>query len=129
MRTYPVLLPRGSARFSEVEPESYQDHGIELERGHVTVQLVFFRLHIGLKRGIGLNGSTVHSSSIASASPQGECGAGSAGVNDSNLKGDAEMAVVAREQVSPAYGEHGSNLGEVDLPGAMGWHRWSKWCC
>jgi hypothetical protein len=61
---------------------------------------VFLGLHVGLKRGIGIDGETVHSISVVSVSRQVECGAGSAGVNDSNLKGNAEMAVVAREQIS-----------------------------
>ena len=106
-------------RVLKIEAESCRDHGLELESGHVVVQLISFGLQVCLKTGKGTDRETDDGGRIAGASVQVECGAGSARVNDSNLKGEAEMAVVTGEQVSLAYGQHRAGLGEVDRAGAV----------
>lgn len=48
-------------------------------------------------------------------SSHAQCSAGSAGVDHSQLDWEAEMAMVARQKISPAHGEHGAGFDEVDL--------------
>lgn len=108
----------------EVERESDRNHRIELEGGHISVQLIFFRLDVCLKCGIGAHGLAEQSAGVASTSSDVECSTRRTGVNESSLERDAEMPVVAREEVSPADGKHGASLHEVNLASTRDWVGW-----
>src|SRR5579875_249049 len=88
--------------------EAEGQNGIEARVVGVVLNLCLFGGDVGLKAGIGLDRLTAELLRIADRAGEVQANLRIADVGEAHLKGNDDVAGLARDQVAPSEGEHGA---------------------